>query len=153
MSYFDATIRDQFRKKRKRELDPTAAFKAHVKSIDADTNNLAFKQPAASLVQDPILELAKQQEKFHNFQVSSGLEIMKGDQGIETAADQQNLDIAKDELRKRSLGNDASLARPLSEPALNAFQNQPRFSEPHNNPFSSIPGGPGSGPMKPFPGT
>ena len=152
MSYFEATPRDHWRKKRKLEIDPVRAFKSHVKSTETGTSTPQTREPVSNLVPDPTLDLARAEEVFRQFQISSGAEILKSGQGIQTAADEQNVNVAKEELQKPGVNGHDSLAQPQPASTLNSFVDKPGMvKEPFNDPFSSIPGGKPFNPGR-FPG-
>ena len=93
-----------------------------------------------------MLDWGKAQEAFHAWQVSEGCNILGNGRGIDTAADEQNVRAAQDEVHSASQ-DPASM--PTPQPLLMKPYEQQRYVEPHNNPFSTVPGGMGFGPIKP----
>ena len=115
----------------------------HVRSSDAASLRTVTELPHLNMATDPLSDLARAEERFHSYQVGSGLEILRNGQHVETAADAQNVAAAKDELQRQSVP-DMTPAPPLMKP-----YEQQRYVEPYNDPFSTVPGGLGFNPMKP----
>ena len=142
MSHFNATPKDHLWKKRKLELDPMAAFKAKVMGINTSPVNPATELPHTQLLNDPMLDWAKVQEKFANWQIGNGQELMNSGLGPQSAADERNLNLAQEQLGQQFVPTTiplvASTVIPQPTPYKNSF----------NDPFSTVPGGTGFNPLK-----
>ena len=130
-----ATLRDEFRAKRRRELDPLAAAKAQVRS-PVHSPSVSEQVPIARLVTDPVLAQARAEEQFHSYQVATGSELLKTG-FIETAADEQNVRVASENLDKPYFDHlSPQIANPLAKADLQFGR-----GDVWNNPFSTVPGG------------
>lgn len=148
MSHFDATPRDWWRKKKKLEHDPLAALKAHVNSSETVPLPKIPTQPYEGLVSDPMLEWGKAFEKYQDFQARSGSEIMRSGIEPQTSADLDNVRTAQEQANQQDFPRDMMAPPEAYQPFM-----QPRFFEPFNNPFSTVPGGmPFMNPMGPMSG-
>lgn len=131
-----------WRKKRKEELPQIRPlFRAGQTTPSAQPVH-ATEQPHAGLVGDPIGSWGCALEQFHSFQVSSGLDVMKNGQHLETAADFQNTLVAQHE--QQTVAGQEQQPQPL-EP----YPQQHNHLSPLDNPMSMVPGYPGFGPQKP----
>lgn len=143
MSYFNATPRDDWRKKRKLETDPVFAFNHHVKSSES-VNPVTNFQPIESLTIDPVLRQARAEESFYSQQLSNGFEIFQKGQ-IEIASDEQNLRAFEENETTFSLSSDQSLdiMHDARAPSYPSIYDRPPLADP----FLAPQVGP---PMTPF---
>lgn len=135
MKLFEQALPEWRRRPRKRAMDPLAHFKSPAPLKEQPTD-LAVQQPMACLVTDPILDLARAEEVFHRYQVSEGIDILQDGRGINTAADQQNVDSARAA---------SGTGHPVGGPHEMQQPNPPHppltpFRQPHNDPLSTLPG-------------
>lgn len=135
MKLFEQALPEWRRRPRKRALDPLAHFKSPA-PLKKQPTDLAVQQPMACLVTDPILDLARAEEVFHRHQVSEGIDILQGGGGINTAADQQNVDAAR---AASGAGHPVGGPHEMQQPNLQQPSPAP-LREPHNNPMSTVPG-------------
>ena len=97
--------------------------------------------PVPSIATDPTLSWARAEERFAQFQLRSGNEILQGIRAAETAADEQNQRVAENNQSATTQESTFSKPAPIMPDRLNPI-GRSRFQEPHNDPLSSIPGGP-----------
>ncbi len=145
MVYIPSTWQDWWRKRKKLE-DPHYLTR-HFKTTGLQQNAVpqhSAGQEHTNLVADPMGQWGASLEAFHSWQVSSGFDILKSGNGIETASDAHNVSLAQEEPTP-SLASSSPVVGPPPAPAA---ATQPLHRrDPFNCPFSTIPGAPG--PMGP----
>lgn len=144
----DKTLLDAFRRQRRIETDPMAALKGRIRSGATPIVSLQPPHPMVDLVTDPFLDLAKAEQDFYAHQIATGMELINDGIRPQTAADEQNLRAIREDRDRLSLTGQEN---PIVPPAVGSKSDAagPRGYEPHNDPFSTVPGSMGFNPMKP----
>ena len=132
---------------RRRWRNPVSAQSLYTPSPQpSELPNQPAHQPVAPQPgSDPMLDLAKSDEAFHDWQRRQGRDLLNSGVGPQTAAEQMQMHLAREYEQAGNL-----VAPPPIHPLQpNPLQPNPGFA-PHNDPMSTVPGGPGTpfkGPM------
>lgn len=84
-------------KKRQWLEDLKPAFNTPPTGVAELEAQLKDKRPLPLKITDPVRHVARQEEKFHASQAATGLGILSNGLGIDTAADAQNVEVARQE--------------------------------------------------------